>query len=268
MKIAIIGYGWLGHSLALQLQTLGYEIVGTTTSDEKIEQLKENNLPAICWSSRISDFKFYPIFENTDCVILNFPPGRQTEFRSYGDHLCKVVKAFPASTKFIFISSTSVYPDLPKHFKEEDIIIEERATENNIAYAEWLLTKELDKGRLTIIRMAGLVGGERHPARFFAGRENIPNGSHPVNLIYRKDAVNLIVNCIKQNTFGEIINGCASVNPSKADYYTFACNEFGLEKPHFIESEKGKSISNQKSKSLLGYEYKMDNPFDYWKVNL
>jgi nucleoside-diphosphate-sugar epimerase len=268
MKIAIIGFGWIGHPLGIKLQTLGYEIVGTTTSDEKILHLRDYNLPAICWSSRESDFQFHPIFENTDCVVLNFPPGRQTEFKSYGEHLRKVVKAFPSSTKFIFISSTSVYPDEPYHFKEEDVTIDERAKENNIAYAEWVLTNELDKNRFTIIRMAGLVGGERHPARFFAGRENIPNGNHPVNLIYRKDAVHLIENCIQNNIWGEVINGCASFHPSKSEYYIFACDAFGLDKPNFLMSENGKSISNEKSKVLLDYKYIMDTPFDYWKVNL
>jgi nucleoside-diphosphate-sugar epimerase len=201
-------------------------------------------------------------------VILNYPPGRQTDFSSYAHSLCEVVKAFPDFTKFIFISSTSVYPDEPQLFKEEDVDITLRAKENNIAFAEWMLQNATISNHLTIIRMAGLVGDQRHPARFFAGRKDIPNGNHPVNLIIREDAISLIVQCIQNSIWGETLNGCATVHPSKSEYYTFACEQFGFEKPIFVGLEQGKSISNEKSKKLLDFKYIMDNPYNYWDLNL
>lgn len=266
-KIAIIGFGWLGYPLAKGLINDGYEVVGTSTTVEKVNKLNEELIPTVRWTNREEPFSFQSIFENVDIVVLNFPPGRQTEFKSYGDSLAQVVLSFPKQTKFIFISSTSVYPDLPKYFREEDVDLRSRSEENNIAFAEWTLQNTLEPACLTIIRMAGLVGDQRHPARFFAGRKEIPNGGHPVNLIHRNDAISLIYLCIKNEIWGEILNGCSSVHPSKAAYYTFSCEQFGLEKPTFTDDELGKSISNQKSKVQLGYTYQMDNPFDYWKVN-
>jgi nucleoside-diphosphate-sugar epimerase len=267
LKIAIIGFGWLGHPLGKKLKNLGVEVVGTSTSEEKVQKLNAESFPTVRWNNKEESFKLHSIFENVDTVILNFPPGRQSDFHLYADSLVGVVNSFPSTTKFIFVSSTSVYPDLPQHFMEDDIDIELRAKENNIAYAEWLLQNSISSDRLTIIRMAGLVGDQRHPARFFAGRKEIPNGNHPVNLLFREDAISLIVQCIQNSIWGETINGCASIHPSKSAYYTFACEQFGLEKPTFIESELGKSISNNKSKKLLNITYQMDNPFDYWNVN-
>ena len=267
MKIAVIGFGWLGYPLGKTLKNKGYEVVGTTTSEEKLKQLQSETFPTIRWSSKEEPFKFHSIFENVDIVILNYPPGRQSDFSSYAHSLTEVVKAFPVSTKFIFISSTSVYPDEQQLFKEEDIDIILRAKENNIAYAEWMLQNATISNQLTIIRMAGLVGGQRHPARFFAGRTDIPNGNHPVNLIFREDAISLIVNCIEKEICGETLNGCSTVHPSKSEYYTFACEQFGLEKPTFIGTELSKSISNEKSKKLLDFKYLMDNPYDYWEIN-
>jgi len=266
-KIAIIGFGWLGYPLAKVLLNEGYQVVGTSTSIEKVVQLNQESIPTVRWSSREEPFKFHSIFENVDLVVLNFPPGRQTEFESYATSLSQVAASFPKNTKFIFISSTSVYPDIPKHFREEEIDIQSRAKENNIALAEWTLHNTLETNCLTIIRMAGLVGDQRHPARFFAGRNDISNGGHPVNLIHRKDAISLISLCIKNEVWGEVFNGCSSVHPSKSAYYTFACEQFGLEKPTFIEGEVGKSISNERSKEQLGFTYQMDNPYDYWRVN-
>jgi nucleoside-diphosphate-sugar epimerase len=266
-KIAIIGFGWLGYALGKKLKKLGVEVVGTSTSEEKVQKLNAESFPTVRWNSKEETFKLYSIFENIDIVILNFPPGRQSDFHSYADSLVGVVNSFPSNTKFIFVSSTSVYPDLPRQFIEDDIDIELRAKENNIAYAEWLLQNNISIDRLTIIRMAGLVGNQRHPARFFAGRKDIPNGNHPVNLIFIEDAISLIIQSIQNSIWGETINGCASIHPSKSAYYTFACEQFGLEKPTFVDSELGKSISNKKSKKLLGITYRMDNPFDYWNVN-
>ncbi len=267
MKIAVIGFGWLGYPLGKTLKNKGYDVVGTTTSEEKEKQLNLESFPTIRWSSKEEPFKFHSIFENVDIVILNYPPGRLSDFCSYALSLSEVVKAFPDSTKFIFISSTSVYPDEQQLFKEEDIDIILRAKENNIAYAEWMLQNATISNQLTIIRMAGLVGGLRHPARFFAGRTDIPNGNHPVNLIFREDAILLVVNCIEKEIWGETLNGCATVHPSKSEYYTFACEQFGLEKPTFVGTELGKSISNEKSKKLLDFKYIMDNPYDYWEIN-
>lgn len=268
MKIAIIGFGWLGKPLAIALKELGHDIVGTTTSNEKKTLLETENLKAHCWNSREQDFIFNENFQDVDIVVINFPPGRQTDVTTYGESIRKIVTSFPSSTKFIFVSSTSVYPDQVIEFKEEDVDLDTRARDNNIAYAEWVLKSLLQDENLTIIRMAGLIGGDRHPAKFFAGRNDISNGNQPVNLIFRKDAVNLIVQCIEQQFWGEIINGCSSIHPSKSEYYTFACSQFNFELPSFLNSEGGKLISNEKSKIKLNFSYEMDNPMDYWSINL
>jgi len=44
----------------------------------------------------------------------------------------------------------------------------------------------------TVIRLAGLIGPGRNPARFFAGKTNIPNGNAPVNLIHLDDCIGFI----------------------------------------------------------------------------
>jgi nucleoside-diphosphate-sugar epimerase len=267
VKIAIIGLGWLGEPLAYNLINEGHFVVGTTTSIEKKERFEKLSIPTIVWNSKVSDFQIISVFDKVDVVVINYPPGKQHDLKSYGDSILKVVSSFSNQTKFIFISSTSVYPDEDAQFNEDDLDIEVRATENNIAYAEMLLLKTI-KNRLTIIRMAGLIGDQRHPAKFFAGRKDIPNGNSPVNLIFRKDAIQLIERCIKTNVWGEIINGSASIHPTKSEYYTFACKQFGFELPTFQENGSGKTISNSKSKNLLKMEYLMDNPFDYLMVNL
>jgi len=254
-KIAIVGFGWLGTPLGVQLIDKGYHVVGTTRSTDKIEQLKEVNLNAYYWDSRVSDTTFSNhLTENTDYCILNFPPGKVNGVREYGEHLWNVVKKFSASTHFIFVSTTGVYPEHLRDAKEDSFSWEENESTNHIAYAEQLLSKQLGK-RLTIVRMAGLIGPNRHPAKFFAGRTSIANGNQPVNLIEQQDSIQIILNILSKNYWGEIVNACASEHPSRKDYYTESCRKFGFELPEFIEEGEGKVVNNEKSIRELGMRY-------------
>lgn len=254
-KIAIVGFGWLGTPLGERLSQLGYKVVGTTRSEEKIALLAEKQLQAYCFNSR-ENTAILPkeIRENTEYCILNFPPGKVNFLQEYGEHLCNTAKQFSASTHFIFVSTTGVYPEHLRDAKEDSFMWDENSATNHIAYAEQLLSKQLGK-RLTIVRMAGLIGPNRHPAKFFAGRTAIANGNQPVNLIEQQDSIQIILQILEKNYWGEIVNACASEHPSRKDYYTESCRKFGFELPEFIEEGEGKVVNNEKSIRELGMRY-------------
>ena len=44
MKISILGCGWLGFPLAKKLIEIGFEVKGSTTSENKLALLKSNNI--------------------------------------------------------------------------------------------------------------------------------------------------------------------------------------------------------------------------------
>jgi nucleoside-diphosphate-sugar epimerase len=114
--------------------------------------------------------------------------------------------------------------------------------------------------------MAGLIGEDRQIAKYFAGKENLPNGKAPVNLIHQKDCIGIIELIIEKQIWGEIFNACASQHPSKEKYYTYCCEKLNLTIPIFAKEENTlclKIVDNQKSKSLLGFQYKQDNPFNF-----
>jgi NAD dependent epimerase/dehydratase family enzyme len=103
--------------------------------------------------------------------------------------------------------------------------------------------------------MAGLIGPNRHPAKFFAGRTAIANGNQPVNLIEQQDSIQIILNILSKNYWGEIVNACASEHPTRKDYYAESCRKFGFELPEFIEEGEGKIVNNEKSIVELGMRY-------------
>ena len=81
----------------------------------------------------------------------------------------------------------------------------------------------------TIIRFAGLFDNDRNPVKFFAGRKNIPGGNIPINLIHRKDCINIIYQVIIQNVRNEIFNACSDFHPGKREFYTFAAEKLNMD---------------------------------------
>jgi nucleoside-diphosphate-sugar epimerase len=158
--------------------------------------------------------------------------------------------------KILFISSTSVYPDFNRIVNESEDL-RPYLSHNILLQAEDLITSLPGKST-TILRMSGLVGGSRHPGRFLAGKQNVPNPKVPVNLIHLDDCVNLIAKIFGNNDWGNIYNACADEHPTRQEFYTAAALKLNLPAPQFAPAtlaEGFKIISNEKIKFALAYEF-------------
>jgi nucleoside-diphosphate-sugar epimerase len=163
-------------------------------------------------------------------------------------------KSISENSKVIFVSTTSVYPESLFEATEDYSWSKEDLLKETVL-AEIELTKNL-RERLTILRLAGLIGPNRHPVRFLAGKENLPNGNSPVNLIHLEDVIGLIEKIVKEKYWGEIVNGCFPSHPTRKEYYQNAAIELNLNQPLFQESsEIGKLVKSEKSISHLNYIY-------------
>jgi nucleoside-diphosphate-sugar epimerase len=269
MKIAVIGFGWLGLPLGKSLLQKGHEIVGSTTTPSKISSLNASGLNAIEWDlTDTNTQQLTAFFKNTSICILNVPPNRKSqpfEVTAYGKNLLKASKIFPINTHFIFVSSTGIYPSTIFDAHEEAIDRRELATFNHLAYAEELLFQEYGK-QLTIVRMGGLVGEERQLYRYLAGKNELPNGSDCVNLIHLTDCIRLIEHIIEQKYWGKVINACSSEHPTRQEYYTALCQKHNQIAPTFLlntENKRCKIVNNSKSKKELGFTYRFENPIEY-----
>lgn len=271
MKIAVVGFGWLGFPLGKEFLKKGHHVVGSTTSAEKIQTLKAEGLDAILLNTD-NDFpqNITEFFDDSDICILNVPPNRRSnaegleqDVEIYGSRMMRIAKLFPTKTRFIFVSSTGVYPNEIGVAKEDEFDRTMYLTSNSLAFAEEKLNQYLGD-RLTVLRLAGLVGGARQMGKYFAGRKDIPNGVSPVNLIHQTDCIRLIERIIETESWGEIFNGCATAHPTRKEYYTGFCEQHNLALPEFINEENqfiGKKVDNQKSKKQLNFAYLYDNPF-------
>jgi nucleoside-diphosphate-sugar epimerase len=259
-SVSILGCGWLGLPLARHLLQNGFQIKGSTTSPEKLALLKKAGIePFLIQLSDGGDHTQLSDFLTSDILVVNYPPGVRKggaeQFRnSFGTLLNSLAKS-PAS-KIIYVSSTSVYPNTPGTVSEEMRLQPDSEAGMVLLEAEDRL-RELSGKEVVILRMAGLIGHDRQPARFFAGKKGLTNGEELVNLIHRDDCVNIIYKMIEERANGDTFNCCSDTNPPKRDFYTKAAEVLGMVPPQFAAPEvtSFKIVSNEKLRSHLKYDF-------------
>lgn len=262
---SILGCGWLGFPLAKYLITRGFNIKGATTQEEKMGELQRSGIRP--YQILLSETGITGNIEGlleSECLILNIPPGRRDP---------EVTETFPAKINLLldalahspvryvlFVSSTSVYGDISGPVNEDTPLAAKSGSGQALILAEQMLTTI--RPEVTILRLSGLIGEDRHPGRFLAGRSDVPNPGHPVNLIHRTDCIQLIYEIIRQEKWGTVFNASADEHPSKSSFYTKAAIRMGLRPPVFTSHNEGagKLITNDRIKAELAYTFRYPDP--------
>lgn len=258
-KWGVVGCGWLGFPLAQQLVNDGCTVIGTTSSKEKVERLKEKGIqPQLL---KQEDFAHnHTWLGELDILVLNIPPSSFDD--QYPDAMYHIAEQLNPTCKVIFISSTSVYPNINGEVDENTPTSGQQRNGPTVSKAEKKLENLLDD-RLTILRMAGLVGGNRHPINYMKGR-SIRGAQAPINLVHRIDCIGIILKVESTRSWGKKINVCTTQHPSKEAYYAWVAKQKEIEKPIFTKNTGSyKTVNNEASKRILEYSYQFDNPFDF-----
>nr|WP_316788074.1 NAD(P)H-binding protein [Pedobacter frigoris] len=263
--ISILGCGWYGLPLAKKLAELKYNVKGSTTSVEKLPVLKELGIIPYIVDFQEEKESFDTDFFDTDLLIICIPPKRSTaEQGNFTKKIGKVINAAEQKVKnIIFISSTSVYGDHNTHVNEFSIPMPDTISGKVMLAAETMLNNN-NNFKTTIIRFAGLIGPNRDPGRFFAGKTNVPNGLAPINLIILEDCINLTIKIIELKAFGNLYNACIPDHPAKQSFYMKASENSGLTIPGFInELNQWKVVDSQNVPKLLNYQYSISKWSDW-----
>ena len=111
--------------------------------------------------------------------------------------------------------------------------------------------------KTTVVRFGGLIGEDRHPIHFLAGKQQLENPEAPINLIHQIDCIGILKSIIDQDCFGEIFNAVAPFHPTRKEYYTQKALELHLPLPEFEENKSsiGKTIVSTKIETVLGYKF-------------
>ncbi len=246
--IGIMGCGWLGTPLAQHLIKEGHTVHGSTTSSEKLTDLKGLGiLPfKISLSENGIEGPIEAFLKNVKVLVINVPPNlRGSNKENYEvkmKHLQASIKGSSVA-RIIFISSTSVYGDLEGDVTETTVPHPETESGKQLLAVEEKFKNDPDL-ETTIIRFGGLIGPKRHPVTFLSGKKDLSNGNHPVNLIHLEDCIHIIGVILKEGYWGEIFNGVYPHHPPKQEYYVNEAQKRGLQAPMYSESKntQGKKI--------------------------
>ncbi len=259
-RISILGCGWLGLPLGEFLAQQGHAVKGSTTQPEKLNSLKQNGINPFLIS--INDKQVIGeinAFLDTEILILNIPPKRIPEIIQYYPDQMKIIleqlKNSPIQ-HVLFVSSTSVYQNTNTLIDESIIPKPEKNSGMALVKAEKLFQNQYSFST-TIVRFAGLIGPDRNPGRFLAGKKDLDGGRNPVNLIHRDDCIRIINEIIVKECWGEIFNGCHPDHPTRKDYYTQMAQQMNLDPPIFNDGTDSpfKIVNGEKVKNVLGYQY-------------
>jgi nucleoside-diphosphate-sugar epimerase len=268
-KISILGCGWLGLPLAKAIIAKGISVNGSTTSTEKIAVLKESGINPFLININRNEInssfgkslslEMESFFNESSILIIDIPPklrGGNTE--SFIDKIAFLIPFIEKSTieKVLFISSTSVYGETNVLITEETKPNADSESGKQLITTETLLLNNTNF-KTTVLRFGGLIGEDRNPIKFLAGKENIENPDAPINFIHQEDCIGIILKIIELNSWNQTYNAVAPFHPSREEYYTQKAKEQNLSLPKFNHEKEStkKIISSAKIENELHYTF-------------
>ncbi|MEJ6978959.1 SDR family oxidoreductase [Pedobacter sp. P351] len=255
--ISILGCGWYGFALAENLVKAGYTVKGSSTSIDKFKKLEDEGIKPYQVKFESDSESYQDDFFKSDLLIISIPPKRSSgEAGLYPSKIQRIKAAIQKAgvKQVLFISSTGVYGDHNQEVDEDTEPKPDSESGKAILSAEKILKDQKDFA-VTILRFGGLIGPGRDPARFFAGKKNIPNGKAPVNLIHLKDCIGVSNAIIQRKAFGYTFNACADTHPEKMKFYTLTAQKSRLEIPEFIEElNEWKIVTSRYLDKVLEYK--------------
>lgn len=266
MKVSICGCGWLGLPLALSLKSQAIEVWGSKTTIEGVNVLQQLGINGCLLTLPLTE-EMNPTtiqFLTTDVLIIAIPPGRKN--LNPQSHIKNVMSLAIAAKKagckrVIFISSTSVYDTLQGEVLETSAV-NPHSTSGQLHYALEQQLHQQWQQQLTVLRLSGLIGPQRHPVTFLSGRQQLGAGKQPVNLIHLDDCISVISAIIMQDPVMPVMHLAASTHPSREQYYTAMAIKSQLPVPEFNDDNKGfdgKKVNAKQTVSCLGITLQHDD---------
>lgn len=253
--VGIMGCGWLGLTLAKDLLKSGYAIKGTTTSIAKLKTLKKEEIEGFILKLNEGGIEgdIQSFLSDLNTLIINIPPGlKNTNAGSYVSKIKLLLKEIQNATikNIVFVSSTSVYGNIEGEVTEASIPEPETESGRQLLESEKLFL-ENPAFNTTIIRFGGLIGKDRHPITYLAGKNGLKNGDELVNLIHQDDCIHMLKTILENKYWNTIFNGVYPLHPTKKEYYKREALKRNLIAPNFVLSSNKVVKKQIKSKNFI-----------------
>lgn len=265
--ISILGCGWLGFSLAERLIVEGYSVRGSTTSAEKLSLLRQSGIDPHQLQLNPEPIGDLSILLKADTLIIDVPPkAGKTGDEFHPQQIQHLTEAVRKSTikQVIYVSSTSVYPEVSRTVIEEDVVLPEQSAAPALVQAETLVQALQPDRLVTILRCGGLMGYDRIPGKYVAGR-TVDTGAVPVNYLHREDAVGILLRLVERPQTG-VFNAVAPEHPTRKAIYQKSCADSGYDLPVFMKPTQPvsyKVVSPDKLVRETEYRFQYPDPLTF-----
>ena len=238
-RIGVLGCGWLGLGLAQSYAVDGFVLHGSRQSKKGANSLQEYGIHGFAVqisenhvSGNLSEF-----LHGVSRLFLTFPPGiRKNPKRNFVALIQQLLPHIHKSKvkEIVFTSSTGVYGPQQGLVTPNTVPQPQTESGRQLFEVESILRSQ-DGFSTQIVRLGGLLGGDRHPVKQLAKLSVVDNPQAPVNLIHKADAIGLLRYLADQAPWQSIYNGVAPWHPTKQDFFEQAAKEMQLPLPKFTE---------------------------------
>jgi len=267
MRKLIIGCGYLGRRVAAVWIGQGDRVTALTRTADHADQLRDMGVEPVCGDvTQPSSLSNLP---DADTILyaVGFDRGcGLSQRRVYVDGLSNVLgeltsRGNPAtrSSRFIYISSSSVYGQISGEWVDETSPCEPTASNGQVCLdAERVLRTSLSSTDTTspftanILRLAGLYGPGRLLRRLDALRSREPLDGDPdgyLNLIHVDDAVQAVLACESRGSQGETYLICDDRPVHRREYYETLARLAGTPPPVFAEVTESTQHTNRRCRN-------------------
>ena len=277
MRVLIVGCGYVGLPLGVELVRLGHEVSGLRRSVSAENESKAAGIQPL-FGDVTQPETLAKLPRDFDWVVNCVAAGGGAEdyrqvYLQGTRNLIDWLGPSPPK-KFVYTSSTSVYGQT-----DGSQVKESSPTEPSMETAQVLLETEKvllaaaqeKKFPAVILRVAGIYGPDRgHWFKQFLKNEARMegDGSRFLNMIHRDDLIGCIIAALKNGRPGEIYNTADDEPVSQLHFFQWLAQALDKPLPPSVpenpaENRKrgvtNKRVSNRKLKMELGHQFKYPN---------
>lgn len=276
MRVLIVGCGYVGLPLGVELLKQGHAVFGLRRS--AAEELPAAGItPLLADITRAESLAGLP--RDFDWVVncVASGGGGAGEYRQLylqgTRHLIDWLVATPLR-KFLYTSSTGVYGQ-----NDGEIVTEESPAEPETETAKVLVETEkvlLAAAReknfpAVVLRVAGIYGPERGYLlkQYLRNEARIEGqGERILNMIHRDDLIGVIIAALERGRGGEIYSAVDDEPVTQLNFFKWLAETLGKDLPQLATADEAftrrrgltnKKVSNHKLNRELGYEFRYPN---------
>jgi len=273
MRVLIVGCGYVGFPLGVELLRCGHEVFGLRRS--AADELKAAGIfPLRADVTKLDELKKLP--RDFDWVVncAASGGGSAADYRKIDLEGNRNLIAWLAGSpvkKFVYTSSTSVYGQNDGSLVAENSPTEPtEETSQILVETEKLLLAAADERRFPamILRVAGIYGPDRGHwfKQFLRGAARIEgDGARWLNMIHRDDLIGVIIAALECGTPGEIFNAADNAPVTQLKFFEWLAAALKQPLPPKVSADEeswrmrgatNKRVSNAKLRTELRYEFR------------